>query len=184
MDQGEHISSVFWNATLHLPVADRRRIRIEGWDVEESVEGLILLPKPNLVVNTGINARLDRLFGINGPPSAVSKMGVDNGTVNPSATTALSADGNSTTRTIGGFDSAATRSGQVVSAAKTFTGSNVNFVMRRFFLSLGSTADLTNSGTADTSGSLHSMTNVMVLDLTGVSSWSMTMTAQVTGTGS
>lgn len=180
---GEHTSSVVWFGTLVTSPGDWGKIRIEGWVVEESPGGLLLKPKPNLVVNSGIQARLDRLFAINGPPPPVGKMGVDNGTRAPVPTTTQSADGSSTIRTLGPFEAPPVRVGQVVTMTKSFTQATVNFVMRRFFLSLSSTQDLVNSGTADLSGTLHSMTNPMTLDFTSLTAWSLTLTAQVTGTG-
>lgn len=187
---GEH-GTVQWSGSLVVPDLTEweRALRdgfiqdgIEGWDARITGEGrLALAPIPNLVTNSGINMRLDRLFAIGGPPAAVTKMGVDNGASNPVAGT--DASGASNTKTIIGFDATATRSAQVVSAVGTFTNSTVNFTMKRLFLS-NNASTLTNSTTADTAGSLHSMTNVFTLDLSAFSTWSQTFTAQVTGTGS
>jgi hypothetical protein len=186
---GEH-GAVKWSGMLVVPeIGEFHRAVRDGW-LEDGLDGwearvvapgrVVLAPLPNLVTNSGINIRLDRLFAINGPPAAVSKMGVDNGSTNPTASTDSSG---SNTKTIIAFDSTATRSGQVVSAVGTFNQANVNFSMRRLFLSNTGTT-LTNSTTADPAGSLHSMTNVFTIDLTAFSTWSQTFTAQVTGTGS
>lgn len=185
-DVGKENASVFWTGALRVDPDELRdairhdwhRDGLVGWHLRhvDEATGLVLLaPKPNLVVNSGINRRLDRLFGIGGPPAAVDSMGVDNGTANPGASTDRSADGNSTSRTILAFDSTATRSNQVVSCVRTFTNSNVAFTMKRLFLS---------AGTGDAAGTLHSMTNVFTMDLSAFSTWSQTFTAQVTGTGS
>lgn len=186
MDVGKDDASVHWTGRLSVPPEELRDVLNRGWlmdglsgwaiDALDAARGkLVLAPKPNLVVNSGINRRLDRLFGIGGPPAVVDSMGVDNGTVNPSATTDRSADGNSTSRTILAFDSTATRSSQVVSCVRTFTNATVAFTMKRLFLS---------AGTGDAAGTLHSMTNVFTMDLSAFSTWSQTFTAQVTGTGS
>lgn len=186
---GEH-GTVQWTGRLVVPdlTEFERALRdgflqdgIDGWTPSVLAPGEVLLaPKPNLVTNSGINMRLDRLFAIGGPPAAVTKMGVDNGSTNPTATTDQSG---ANTKTIVNFDSAATRANQVVSANGTFTQANVSFTMRRLFMSNTATT-LTNSTTADPAGSLHSMTNVFTLDLSAFSTWSQTFTAQVTGSGS
>lgn len=176
--------AVRWHGLLRTDPAElERAIRngwahdgLSGWIPRVLDGGLVALePKPNLVVNSGINRSLDRLFGISGPPAAVDSIGVDDGTANPGASTDRSADGNSTNRTIIAFDSAATRSSQVVSASGTFTQATVSFTMKRLFLS---------AGTGDTAGTLYSMTNVFTMDLSAFSTWSQTFTAEVTGSGS
>ncbi len=178
-----HHSSVHWAGRLSVdPTELRAALRngwtqecVKGWDVEQAgPDSLIFLPKPNLVVNTGINNRLDLLFAIGSPPGPVNSMGVDNGTVNPVTTTTRSADGNSTLRRIQAFDGTAVRTNQTVAAVATFTQATVAFIMKRLFLS---------SLTTDAAGTLHSMTNVFTLDLTAFVTWSQTFTATVTGTG-
>lgn len=176
---GEH-GTVFWTGVLKLE-GPLRKAEIDGWTVKRRRPGeYIFMPKPNLVVNTGINMRLDRLFAISGPPAAVGRMGVDNGASNPVAGTTSSGANTKTLRT---FDSTPTRSSQVLSAIRTFDQSTVNFAMKRFFLS-NTSADLTNATTADDANSLHSMTNSATIDLTAFTTWSLVVTAQVTGTGS
>ncbi len=144
---------------------------------------LLLLPKPNLVVNTGINMRLDRLFAISGPPAAVAKMGVDAADVTNADPTATTSSSGTNKKTIIAFDSTATRASQVVTTVGTYTQANVNFIMKRLFLS-NTSATLTNSATADDANSLHSMTNRFTIDLTSFATWSQTFSATVTGTGS
>src|SRR5258708_4122370 len=155
MHEQAHTSNVHWTGRLLVPTRQLRdaiaggwlRTGIAGWrpvdvgvvDGERSL--VVLAPKPNLVVNVGINRGLDLLMGINGPPAVVDSMGVDNGTVNPTSGTTRSADGNSTSRRLQALDGVATRTNQVVSAVSTFTQAGVNFVMKRLFLSAGTTAN-------------------------------------------
>lgn len=151
---------------------------IEGWKAKMVGPGrLLLLPAPNLVVNSGIDRSMDQTF-ISGTASAtniIDSIGVDNGTSNPTATTSQSADGSSTSRTIIAMSPAASRSGQQVSCGGTFTNSNVAFVMKRLFL---------NRSTTDAAGNLYAMTNVFTIDMTSFSSWSQSFTPTITGTGS
>lgn len=191
MDAGKSGSSVWWSGELTVPRHELDEALRHGWH-RDAVDGwLVGIPehrgdlsvvklsaKPNLVTNTGIDRREQILFGIGGPPGALTAIGVDNGTVNPTASTAQSADGNSTSRTILAFDSTPTYARPVVTAVRTFTNSNVAFIMKRLFQ---------NATTTDASGNLHSMTNVFTLDLvTGspFSSWSQVFSAATTGTGS
>lgn len=188
-DVGKEESSVWWTGEATFDPGELERAlrdgwahdAVDGWAVENPEPGkLLFLAKPNLVVNTGINRSLDRTFGLTNVDAQtviIDSIGVDNGTVNPTATTALSADGNSTSRTIILFSSVS-RTAQVVTAQGTFTNSNVAFIMKRLFL---------NKTTTDASGNLYSMTNVFTLDfVTGspFTSWSQAFTATVTGTGS
>jgi hypothetical protein len=187
VDAGKADASVWWTGALAADpgeldralAAGWARDGVVGWRVELRGPGEVLfLPKPNLVVDSGVTRSQDRTFGITTTDAqtvVVDSIGVDNGTVNPTATTALSADGNSTLRTIIAMSPAATRAGKIVSAGGTFTQANVAFVMKRLFL---------NKTTTDASGNLHSMTNVFTIDLTAFSTWSQAFTATVTGTGS
>lgn len=170
-----------WRSVLRVPsdeLTDRWLDSVDGWEVEQVDEGVVyFLPKKNLVVNTGVNRSLDRLFAISGPPGAVITMGVDDGASNPVAGTTDSTSG-STNRRLVSFDSTPTRSSQTVSASGTFTQATVSFVMKRLFLSAAA------AGTTDSSGDLVAMTNVFTMDLTSFSSWSQTFTAEYTGSGS
>ncbi len=176
---GEHSSSVYWSAIAIIDKADRAKAKIDGWKVEETRTGLILLPKPNLVVDSGVQRALDRLYAINSTPGALLRQGVDNGASNPVAGTTQSG---ANTKTLLTFDSTPTRSSNVVTSVRTFTNSNVNFAMKRLFLS-AHTADITNSTSADTAGTLYSMTNTFTIDFTSITTWSMVTSATVTGAG-
>lgn len=150
---------------------------------------------PNLVVDDGVKTSLGRLFSINGPPAALTRIGVDNGTTNPTATSTSSdagggTDTGSSTQTLRTFDATPTgaTSTKVVTAVGTFNDPTtggigaVGFIMKRLFLSRH-TANITNTTSADAATTLYSMTNVFTIDFTGISTWSLVFSATVTGAG-
>lgn len=177
-------------------------MRVKGWTVKPDWLALkvFFTPKPNLVVNVGVARSLDNLFGINGTSPAPSpalgtvlRIGVDNGTTNPTATSLSSdagggADTGSSSQTLRTFNAAASRTGLVTSASGTFNDPTtggigaVGFIMKRLFLS-AHTANITNTTSADAANTLYSMTNVFTIDFTGISTWSLVFTATVTGVG-
>lgn len=169
------------------------------WNIEIFInEGRIIFhSKPNLVVNTGVQRSLDKLFGITGTPSIpagdVIRIGVDNGTTNPVAASRSSDQGGGTdtgssSQTLRTFNAAATRTNNVVTASGTFNDTTtggigaVGFIMKRLFLS-AHTANITNTTSADAQDTLYSMTNVFTIDFTAISTWSLVFTATVTGAG-
>lgn len=180
MATGKNGTAVVWEATLKVDPAELRENHptIEGWDYKifEATGEIHLLPKKNLVVDSGIQRSLDRLVGRNGPPGVVQTMGVDDGASNPVAGTTSSSAGSSNRRLV----SFATpgRTGNVLSMDGTFTQANVSFVMKRLFLSAAA------AGTTDSAGDLYSMTDAFSIDFTSFSTWSITFTATVTGVGS
>jgi hypothetical protein len=193
MKHGAQGAIVKWRSTITIPKIEldyflkhaRLEDIIQGWNaVLNPLTGAIELGmKPNLVVNTGINMGLDRLFAINGPPVAVTKLGVDaadSTAVDPTATTSSSG---ANKKTIILFDATPTRTNQIASATGTFSQATVNFIMKRLFLS-ATAATLTNSATADDANSLYAMTNRFTIDLTPFTTWQQTFTGTVTGTGS
>ncbi len=100
-------------------------------DIEKDPSGNILNPKletfsgTNLVVTTGKNLLLDRLFALGTPPTQINSMGVG-----ASATAAAVTDTQlTTTPTILAFDALPTRSGLVVTCIRTFatTEANINW---------------------------------------------------------
>lgn len=198
-DSGHHNSAVKWRGVITLSERDLNKIIarpgmfIDGWDVGEQAGKLILLPKPNLVVVVGAQRSADRLFAINGTPVALTRLGVDNGTTNPTATSVSSdagggTDTGSSAQTLRTFDSIATRVASVVTAAGTFNDTTtggigaVGFAMKRLFLS-AHTANITNAASADAAGSLYSMTNVFTVDFTSIATWAAVFAATVTFTG-
>lgn len=186
MTAGTHDSLVRWRAALEVDPAELDQAVRDGWH-HDGIDGwsadrvghtgrVLLLPKPNLVVDSGVHRSLDRLFNL-GAASQLRTVGVDDGSANPTAGTSSSTAG-STNRRLVTFDSTPTRSGKTVTAAGTFTNANVAFVMKRLFLSAAT------AGTTDAAGDLYGMTNVFTIDLTPFSSWSQTFSAEVTGSGS
>lgn len=187
VNHGKLDSNVRWTARLEVPPEELRASyrsgalhdAIKGWNAQvDLARGLArLMPEPNLVVNSGIQRSLDRLFSINGPPAALQTIGVDDGAANPVAGTTSSSAGSAARRLVA-FSPTPTRAGQVVTATGTFTQANVAFIMKRLFLSAAA------AGTADAAGDLYAMTNVFTMDLTAFTTWSQTFEAEVTGTGS
>ncbi len=201
---GHDGASVTWSGLLHVPDStDLKRIfargLIDGWDVERSGDGAILLPMKNLVVNAGVQRSLDKLFGITGTPAIpagnVVRMGVDNGSgaTNPAAGSLSSdagggSDTGSSSQTLRTFDGTPTRTNNVVTSLGTFNDTTtagigaVGFIMKRLFLS-AHTANITNTTSADAASTLYSMTNLFTIDFTGISTWSLIFSATVTGAG-
>lgn len=180
-----------WTAKLSLPLDEFNKYGEEflqdgilGWKPNKIIlsgdQAILMFPaQKNLVVNTGINRSLDRLFGIGGPPAAPSTIGVDDGASNPVAGTTSSSAG-STNRRLVSFGTPS-RTNQVVTASGTFTktgGAASNFVHKRLFISAAA------AGTTDASGDLAAMTNVFTIDLTGFSDFSQTYSLTYTGAGS
>lgn len=181
-----------WRSTLKLDRSEWQKFYhdfindgLSGWTVKHTMltpEGMAIVTfdlKPNLVVNSGVDISMGRLFNIDGPPGPIITMGVDDGASNPTATTSSSSAG-STSRRLVAFDSTPTydSGAQKVTSVGTFTNSNVAFGMKRLFLSKAV------AGTTDSAGDLYAMTNVFSMDLTSFSSWSQTFQAETTGAGS
>lgn len=176
---GTALDACYWSGTLSADprVLDRENLndRIDGWDWERTSDHqVLLLPKKNLVVSTGIDRSVQRLFGLAGAPAIVDSMGVDNGTSNATAATGTSAAG-STSRYARAFDATPTYSRPTMTALGTYTNATVNFVMKRLYLA---------AGTADAAGSVQCMTSVFTLDFTAFGAWSQTFSASYTGAGS
>lgn len=144
-----------------------------------------LWPFGNLVPANGVSVGLRLLFpGIGTAPAGCTTMGVDNGTVNPNANFVSSTNGDgstgsSTLRRIVSFSVLPVPLvGLTVSPSGIFNQANVNFAIRRLFLSNAA------AGTTDANGNLIAMTNVFTLDYTIFSVWQETFTANYVGVGS
>ncbi len=196
IDTGTEVTKVLWSGVVRVPKRDLKRARdmIDGWDVSERRGLLFLAPKKNLIVNAGAQRSLDRLFAINSTPVALTRIGVDNGTAAPVAGSLSSDAGNgagdpgSTTQTLRTFDATPTRTGQTVTSLGTFNDPTtggigaVSYAMKRLFLS-AHTANITNTTSADASGSLYSMTGLFTVDFTALPTWALTWSATVTSVG-
>lgn len=180
-------------------------VNIKGWRIKPNWADLTvtLKPKPNLVVQTGVGRSGDRLFNISGGTTPtvlnaltqeVSRIGVDNGTTNPTATSSSSdagggTDTGSSSQTIRTISPTATRASLGISASGTFNDPTtggigaVGFVMKRLFLTAHN-ANITNTTSADPANTLYSMTNVFTVDFTTIPTWTAVFTAQVTLAGS
>lgn len=188
----EH-STVRWASELVVPDLGEfaRAIKdgwlhdgIEGWDARIVGPGRVRFdPIPNLVTTSGIDIRSRRLAAVGGPPAALTKMGVDAADITNVDPTAGTSSSGTNKKTIIAFDSTPTYASPVMTYLGTYTQANVNFIMKRLFLT-NTAATLTNSATADDALSLHSMTNRFTIDLTTFATWSQTFSATVTGTGS
>lgn len=109
--QCDHPDRVRISTTKHgRATFDRKR---DLWVIEE----------PNGLVNTGLNLALDRLFGLSGPPAAISHIGVSSNTtaVTPSTVYLNGGSGGAAANTIiKALSPAATRASQVITAGATF----------------------------------------------------------------
>lgn len=128
----------------------------------------------NAFVNTGLNLALDRLFGLGGA-TAVGYIGVssDNTAVTAASTT------------LGGTVSIKalttnSRSSQTVTAGASFTQADVNFSIRK--VGLLNTATDAGTGLVDVIGGSGSSpyNKPFTIDLTTLSSFTLTMQIQVT----
>lgn len=104
------------------------RFDVYEGDIEKDENGDILntlvetFEGENLVVTTGKNLYLDRLFAMGGPPAAINSMGVG-----ASATAAAVTDVQlNTTPTLLAFDALPTRAGLVVTCIRTFATAEAN----------------------------------------------------------
>lgn len=198
---GKDDHHVEWSGFASMAPEDVNRIianpskYLEGWVATPALGGIILSPKLNLVIDDGVKTSLSRLFAINGTPAAITRIGVDNGTTNPTATSTSSdlgggSDTGSSTQTLRTFNSTPTgaTSTKVVTSLGTFndptTGGigSVGFVMKRLFLSRH-LSNVTNTTSADAATTLYSMTNVFTIDFTSISTWNIVFSATVTGAG-
>lgn len=183
---GSQVSNV-WKGSLTVEKSEWHKMYREftsdgliGWNihtVEDNGDTVRVLyaPKKNLVVDSGVQNGLDRVYGLGGAP--LITMGVDDGASNPNSSTSSSTAGSSNRRLVT-FDNTPVRTTNTVSSEGTFTNSNVNFVMKRLFLSKAA------AGTTDSAGDLYAMTDVFAIDLSPFSSWSQTFEATTTGSGS
>src|SRR3990167_1683648 len=129
--------------------------RILKWTDDE----IEMIVGHNLVVNVGLQLSADRTFGIGGPPAAVAAMGVTSDAGAAAAGDTRLDIGGDDDVTVLAFDATATRSGQVVSAARTFTQANANFVHRKIGML---------NGTTDGTSTLYNAISAFTIDLVGL----------------
>lgn len=101
------------------------RLDIYEGDIQDEEHYIKTIEGDNLIVTTGKNILLDRLFGLGTPPAAISALGVGN-----SATAASAGDvqllGATPAPYLQAFDALPTRSGQVVTCVTTISTANGN----------------------------------------------------------
>jgi hypothetical protein len=112
----------------------------------------------NIIVNQGLQVLLDRLYGINGPPTACNAIGVDD---NSSSTVA--GDTTYTGTTAGRsqvFDSVAARAGgtQTVAAQMTIASNKMLKTLKRLHWTNAGTVDDTASAISGLLGSVNAQT--------------------------
>lgn len=168
---------VGWRTVVGPTPRARRRFPWRSDTVPVGPGQVLFIPKPNLVVTSGVERTQRRIAGIGGPPGPLLTVGLDDGASNPVAGTSSSSAG-STNRRLVAFDSTPVLNGLVMSYVGTVTNATVSFVMKRLFLSAAA------AGTTDSAGDLYAMTNVFTMDLGGFSTFSQTFTAEATGSGS
>lgn len=163
-------------ATITLPKGQEHKVRIVGCEVERKPRRIVARRK-NIFVNTGLNIALDRLFGISGPPGAISHIGVSADDQAVSGTTTLLDPATGDTGvSIKAISPAASRSNQTVTAGATFTQADVSFAMNK--VGLLNTSSDAGTGLIDVIGGTSN--NPFTIDLTGASTWSLTMQIQIT----
>lgn len=162
--------------------AGENRIRVTGCEVVEYSpwEGRMIVARSNAFVNLGLNMALDRIFNLT-PPTAPTNIQLSN------STTAVTA----ATTTMGGTVSnkaispAATRTNQTVTAGATFTQADVTFVITK--VGLLNTATDAGTGLYDIiggTGGAAPYNQPFSIDLTGATSFSLTIQVLVTASAS
>lgn len=101
------------------------RLDIYSGDIQDDEHFLETIEGDNLIVTTGKNILLDRLFALGTPPAAIADLGVGN-----SATAAAAGDvqllGATPVPYLQAFDALPTRAGQVVTCVTTIATGNGN----------------------------------------------------------
>lgn len=166
-------------ADIKMNPREFHRMKAVGVDIREWApeEGHAILTRKNTFVNTGLNMALDRLFNIGGPPAAPTGIAVsaDDQSISGSTTLLDPASGD-TGFTRAAFDSTPVRSSQTVTCVATFTQATVTFAMNKVGI-LNTTTDA-GTGLLDVIGGTGN--SPFTIDLTGVSSWTLTMSILVT----
>jgi hypothetical protein len=165
-------------ATITVPsIEELAKVHFEGCRVLDHGDNFVVLERENTFVNTGLNLVLDRFFGINGTPAAPTGIAVsaDQQAIT-GATTLLDPAGDLTGFTRAAFDSTPTRASQTVTAAATFTQATVSFAIHKVGL-LNTTTDA-GTGLVDVIGGTGN--SPFTIDLSTVTTWSLTMQVQIT----
>lgn len=173
-------------ATIKVDPSEFDKIAVGGVDVRDwqPRRGLMVVSRKNAFVNIGLNNALDRTFGL-ASPGAPSHIGLsDDGTAVTATTTLLDPTPSGLSPAIKAISPAASRSSQTVTAGATFTQADVNFIIRKVGLLNGATD--AGTGLYDVIGGSGSApyNQPFTIDLTGTTSFSLTMQIQVTASAS
>ena len=169
-------------ATVRIPVGEEHLAKIGGLEnVSRRVDGdhvIISGERHNAYVNTGLNNSLDLEFGLGG--TAVDRMGVTDDATAVTATTTKLDPTDDDTVIIKAFDSAATRTNQIVSAIATFTKSDGNIAYSK--VGLLNTATDAGTGLVNVIGGGGSSPydESFTIDLTGTTDFSVTIQLDIT----
>ena len=170
---------------------DPKDVNIQGvdwkrdWNVDDNGLWLCRVERDNGFVNIGLNIVLDRLFGLSGPPAAVSHIGVSNDTATVLAAATLldptAGGGSPASPVIKAISPAATRTAQDVTGGATFTQADVGFAMTKVgFLNTSTDAGTGLIDIIGGTGGAAPYAQPFTIDLTGATSWSMVMQIKVT----
>lgn len=165
---------------IHLnKVPDDAKIDWFGMKPVNHSGHLILLPAPNLCVNTGVHIFMQRGFGLTATGGTVADIidtgGVDNNTTAVAATT-TQFDTTASNRFLTAFDATPTYStaNKRVTALFNITNTDTTIVHRRYGLS---------TDTANAANTLATMLSGFILDFNG-KAYDITVESQTNGTGS
>lgn len=168
-------------ATVAVPEHEEHRVRLQAMNVKRLGRGRWRLQHRNGVVNTGLNIALDRLFGISGPPAAISNIALSSSTATVTAAT-TTLGGTVSFKTI---SPAASRTNQVVTAGATWTEADSpgpkTFVVTK--VGLLNTATDAGTGLLDViggTGGSAPFNQPFTIDLTNVTTFSLVMQIQLT----
>lgn len=173
-------------ATIQVDPKEFDRVRVTGVRVvkRDRRKGLLVVQRPNAFVNIGLNNALDRMFNL-ATPNPPSHIGLsDDNTAVIATTTLIDPTPSGLSPAIKAFSPAASRSSQTVTAGATFTQTDVNFIIRKVGLLNGATD--AGTGLYDVIGGsgVAPFNQPFTIDLTGTTSFSLTMQIQVTASAS
>lgn len=139
--------------TLLLQVEHPEKVKITtskyGTFRFDKKRDLFVIEEPNGFVSTGLNLALDRLFGLSGPPAAISHIGVSSNTTAVTSATAFlngAGAGSAANTIIKAISPAASRAAQTVTGGATFV--NADFTSGVFAISkVGFLNTATDAGT-------------------------------------
>lgn len=168
-------------ATIKVDPSEFHKIKVTGSDIKEwnPEKGLAVITRKNAFVNIGLNNTLDKVFEL-AAPGKPTHIGLSSSTAAvTAATTTLGG-----TVSIKAFSPAASRTNQTVTAGATFTQADVAFVISK--VGLLNTSTDAGTGLYDVIGGSGSSpyNQPFTIDLTGTSSFSLTMQIQVSASAS